>query len=160
MFKLTSISLSVLILSGEVASAVFGSYENNQKPYIERLSILYASAVDQRHFSKLKEVFHEEAIIQGPGFKFSGMDEILSGMEGIRQFDKTQHFVMNQDIKITQMQATNEVYTIAYHFYTKEEISYRLDWGIIYRDTLKRDKGKWKIQERKLELIWQKDSKI
>ena len=99
--------------STNASSAVFGSYENNQKPYIERLSLLYASAVDKRDFEELREVFHDEAILEGPGFKFNGIEEIISGMEAIRQFDKTQHFVMNQNLKIKNMEASNEIYTIS-----------------------------------------------
>ena len=159
-FRLVTISVLFLLVSVHVSSAVFGSYENNQKPYIERLSFLYASAVDKRDFEKLREVFHDEAILEGPGFTFNGIEEIISGMEAIRQFDKTQHFVMNQNLKIKNMEASNEIYTIAYHFYRKEGVPYRLDWGIIYSDSLKREKGKWKILKRNLELIWKKDAKI
>ena len=159
-FRLIAISVLFLAVSVQVSSAVFGSYENNQKPHIERLSLLYASAVDKRDFEKLREVFHDEAILEGPGFKFNGIEEIISGMEAIRQFDKTQHFVMNQNLKIKNMEASNEIYAIAYHFYRKEGVPYRLDWGIIYSDSLKREKGKWKILKRNLELIWKKDAKI
>jgi len=45
-------------------------------------------------------------------------------------------------------------------FFNKENTSYRLDWGIIYSDSLKREKGRWKIVNRKLELIWQKEERI
>ena len=58
------------------------------------------------------------------------------------------------------MEASNEIYTIAYHFYRKDEVPFSLDWGIIYSDSLKREKGKWKILKRNLELIWKKDAKI
>ena len=146
--------------STNASSAVFGSYENNQKPYIERLSYIYATSVDKRDFEALREVFHEEAVIEGPAFKFQGIEEIISGMEAIRQFKKTQHFVMNQNIEIKGMEAVNEVYTLAYHFYEKEGTQVRLDWGIIYRDILKRETGKWKILNRNLKLIWQKEEKI
>ena len=151
--------ISTLFAAG-LSSAVFGSYDNNQRPQIENLSIVYATSVDKRDFNNLRDVFHEDAILEGPGFKFQGIEEIVAGMEGIRMYDKTQHFVMNQDLKIDNLSASNRVYTIAYHFFKKENVSFRLDWGIIYSDSLKREKGRWKILNRKLDLIWQKEERI
>ena len=154
------ISVCLILFSNNISSAIFGSYEINQKPFIERLSVLYASAVDGRDFEELREVFDDSAVLEGPGFQFTGIEEIISGMEGLRQFDRTQHFVMNQNLRIENMNAVNEVYTIAYHFYKKDEKEHRLDWGIKYSDSLKRVKGKWKIFNRKLSLIWQKEEPI
>jgi len=159
-YLFTALMVFVALFTAGLSSAVFGSYDNNQRPEIENLSIVYATSVDKRDFNNLRDVFHEDAVLEGPGFKFQGIEEIVSGMEGIRMYDKTQHFVMNQNLKINSLLASNEVYAIAYHFFNKENISYRLDWGIIYSDSLKREKGKWKIVNRKLELIWQKEERI
>ena len=127
---------------------------------IENLSYLYASLIDSNQFNRLNEVFSKNAILKIPEFQFDGVESIISCMEALREYDKTQHFVTNQLVNIDNSTATNEVYTVASHFSKIEEICNKLDWGIIYKDNLIKEHGNWKICKRELNLIWERNSTV
>tara|TARA_B110000263_G_C15279468_1_gene497602 strand:+ start:610 stop:1035 length:426 start_codon:yes stop_codon:yes gene_type:complete len=127
---------------------------------IENLSCLYASLIDSKQFNRLNEVFSKDAILKIPEFQFDGVESIISCMEALREYDKTQHFVTNQLVNIDNLTATNEVYTVASHLSKIEAICNKLDWGIIYKDKLKKEQGYWKICRRELNLLWEKNSTV
>ena len=108
----------------------------NSLKEIENLSNLYARLIDKKEFNRLNEVFLDTAILKVPEFTFEGVNSIINCMEALREYDKTQHFVMNQLITFMEDGASNEVYTLAYHFSKINGVMNRLDWGIIYRDKL------------------------
>ncbi|MDG2061032.1 MAG: nuclear transport factor 2 family protein [SAR86 cluster bacterium] len=127
---------------------------------IERLSYLYASLIDKQEFNKLHLVFSDDAILKVPEYTFEGVDSIIACMEALKEYDKTQHFVMNQLVDLIDKNASNEVYTLAYHFSKNEGVFNRLDWGIIYRDKLIQNNEGWRICSRELELVWEKNSVV
>jgi hypothetical protein len=118
----------------------------------------YAQLVDDRRFDELHRVLAPEIRISGPGYVMQGLAEVQGGMEILRRYERTFHFVGNQ---LGQWDAENawsgETYCIASHVYRRDGAEWKLDMAIRYQDRIERANGGLRFIARELRLAWLQD---
>ncbi len=123
---------------------------------IGQLAMRYASAIDRNEPEKLGELFTPDAVIEGPGFRMSGSEEIL-GIPGMlrRMYSFTAHIIHNQTTTVLGDSAESETYCTANHLTDKGEgKASNLVWSIRYQDKIKRHAGAWRFARRLLIIDW------
>jgi hypothetical protein len=122
------------------------------------LAYLYARLVDDRSFGELHTVLAPEIRISGPGYAMHGLAEVVGGMELLRRYDRTFHFVGNQLGSWASDGAwTGETYCIASHVYRREAAEWKLDMAIRYQDRIERRAEGLRFVARELRLAWVQD---
>ena len=125
------------------------------KQSIYELVCQYAMAVDKRDYAKLGALFTETCAIEGPGFNYTSRDEYMKGIHLIEYYDKTLHSIHNTLITLdNDSQASGEVYCVANHMRSEDNMQTRLDWGIRYFDQYVSTPSGWLFSSRKLDLHW------
>lgn len=122
------------------------------------LAYRYARMMDRMAFDWLPRVFAADGVLAGPGYTMTGHDELRAGLQALDQFQATLHGVLNTYFEIDGDDATGEVYCVANHVHTVEGIPFKLDMGIRYEDTYRREAEGWVIALRKFHLIWETDT--
>lgn len=123
---------------------------------LRRLVQLYARAVDRNEPELFVSLFLDSAVIEGPGFRVEGHEQIrtVPGML-VQQFRSTMHCVFNQTVTIDGDLAKGETYCIAYHRIDGEDgRPSTLDWAIRYQDSFARLGQEWRISHRLLVVEW------
>lgn len=123
---------------------------------LRRLVQLYARAVDRNEPELFVSLFLEDAVIEGPGFRASGHEQ-LYGVPAtlVQRFRGTMHCVFNQTVTIEGDTAQGETYCIAYHRIDGEDgRPMTLDWAIRYQDCFARRSGEWRFAHRQLLVEW------
>lgn len=129
---------------------------------LRRLVQQYASAVDRNDGPIFASLFVEDAVVEGPGFRFAGHEQ-LRAVPGqlAQQFRGTMHCVFNQLVTIEGDRARGETYCIAYHGLVDEAgHPMTLDWAIRYQDRFVRRDGEWRIAYRLLVVEWTRTGRI
>lgn len=123
---------------------------------LRRLVLQYASAVDRNDPELFASIFVEDAVVEGPGFRFDGRARLREVPAQLaRDFRGTMHCVFNQLVTIEGDTARGETYCIAYHGIVGEDgRPATLDWAIRYQDRFTRQAGEWKIAYRRLVVEW------
>ncbi len=119
---------------------------------IHRLGQLYARAMDRNEPAILGEIFSDDGMVEGPGFKIQGHTDLL-GIPAMlkKQYSSTFHAVHNQTVTFDGDTASGETYCSAYHLTkTGEKTGSRLDWAIRYQDRFVRQNGRWRFSHRRL----------
>lgn len=123
-----------------------------------QLAHRYASLIDDRRFDQLGTIMLPSIRILGPGYAMTTLEEVCSGMERLRQYQSTFHFVGNQ---LGEWLGANEwhgeTYCIASHVYAHEAAQWKLDMAIRYRDVIVRERGGLFFAQRELRLAWSQD---
>lgn len=127
------------------------------KQQLLELVCRYAQAVDERDMDRLAGLFAPDALLEGPGFRFQGVDAIVAGMSGLERFSRTQHHVHNHLATLGESTAQAETYCVANHLYEADGVARKLDWGIRYRDRFVLIGDRWHIARRELLLDWAQD---
>lgn len=123
---------------------------------LRRLTQLYAQAVDSNQPELFASLFTEDAVVEGPGFRFDGRER-LRAVPGdlVRLFRGTMHCVFNHTATIENDTASGETYCIAYH--GTEDSGGRpatLEWFIRYQDRYVRSGDGWRFTHRLLVVPW------
>lgn len=102
------------------------------------------------------EVYMSEPDEQNkPAQVLHGRKEIETGIgDALKQYAVTMHVNGQSMVQINGDQATNESYTLAHHFWTKDGKRMLLVMGIRYYDTIVRNDGRWLFAKRKLIIDW------
>ena len=117
----------------------------------------YARMVDDRAWDTLPDVFTPDGVLSGPGYEMTGYEELRGGLALIDQYTSTLHLVHNHYVELAGDTATGEAYSVAGHLYETDGVARKLDMGIRYRDTYRRDDGRWRLLRREFHLAWQQD---
>ncbi|MGD9598385.1 MAG: nuclear transport factor 2 family protein [Steroidobacteraceae bacterium] len=123
---------------------------------LRRLVQQYASAVDRNDGALFASLFLEDAVVEGPGFRFAGHEQ-LRAVPGqlAQQFRGTMHCVFNQLVTIAGDSASGETYCIASHGLVDDAgRPMTLDWAIRYQDRFVRRGAEWRIAYRRLVVQW------
>lgn len=123
---------------------------------LRRLVQQYAFAVDRNDAPLFASLFLEDAVVEGPGFRFAGRERLRAVPgELAQQFRGTMHCVFNQRVVIEGDSARGETYCIAYHRIEDEDgRPQTLDWAIRYQDRFARREQQWRIAYRRLVVEW------
>ena len=129
----------------------------DDKAAVERLSLRYAQACDRRDGATFDDIFVEDALIEGGGFRMEGRAAISRGItEGLgSRYLVTRHQVHNILVDVTGETATGETYGTAHHISnTPEGVSLDYIMTMTYRDTHVKRGGRWFFKERKFTVHW------
>jgi len=117
----------------------------------------YARMVDDRAWDELPEVFTPDGELTGPGYAMTGYDALRDGLSLIEQYDSTLHLVHNHYVTLEGDTAAGETYGVAGHLYESNGVARKLDMGIRYRDSYRKEDGAWRLSKREFHLAWQQD---
>ncbi len=83
---------------------------------ISRLALDYAKAVDRLDEPLLRRVFAADAVLEGPGWRFAGIEQICTILPMMRDmFVSSWHAVHQQTIHLNGDEATGENYCTGRH---------------------------------------------
>lgn len=134
----------------------------NEREVADRLElrdlvVRYARIPDDRNYALVDEVFAPDAVLEGPGFKLEGVEQIRQGMQAIETYSATLHSVHNHLVDLAGDEASGETYCVANHLLRKDGRPTKLDWGIRYQDRYRRGAAGWRITRRELRLVWEQE---
>lgn len=123
---------------------------------LRKLAMNYARTVDRNDGPGFAALFTEDGLVEGPGFKVQGYDQLAGNPGMLKQmYTSTLHTVLNHTATIDGDSATGETYCIAYHVNLPQNGVYtRLDWAIRYQDKYVRRDGIWLFTYRQLLVEW------
>lgn len=120
----------------------------------------YALSVDTRDFDGLRQVFVPDAELDTGRSVRSGVDEILTAMEGLRRYVATTHLIGQQLVEGGPDDATGVVYCTAHHLSGDEGKQTDMVMHIRYRDHYRRTSDGWRITRRRLDLLWRDENPV
>jgi hypothetical protein len=123
---------------------------------ITRLAHDYAQAVDRLDKPLLRQVFTADAVLEGPGWRFAGIEQICSILPMMREmFVSSWHATHQQTIDLDGDHATGEVYCAGRHLqkggYAENQVVTMI---IRYQDRYARGPEGWRIAWRKEIVDW------
>jgi hypothetical protein len=128
---------------------------------LRKLAELYAQGADRRDKTVWASIITADCVIDGPGFRMDGRDQILGGIDILGQmFVMTQHRVHNQVVTIDGDRAKGETYCVADHLSKENGKTNILVWNIRYQDTWRREEGRWLFASRTLVIDWEEKRTI
>jgi len=117
----------------------------------------YARLVDDRRFDELHRVLLPSIRISGPGYVMQGLAEVQGGMQILRNYERTFHFVGNQLGEWSGDAWSGETYCIASHVHLRDGAEWKLDMAIRYQDRIERGADGLRFAARELRLAWLQD---
>ena len=123
---------------------------------ISRLAADYARAVDRLDEPLLRRVFTPDAVLEGPGWRFAGIEQICSIIPMMQDmFVSSWHATHQQTIDLNGDEATGEVYCAGRHLqkggYAENQV---VTMVIRYQDRYARGADGWRIAWRKEIIDW------
>jgi len=123
---------------------------------ISRLAADYAQAVDRLDEPMLRRVFTADAVLEGPGWRFEGIEQICGIIPMMQDmFVSSWHATHQQTIDMAGDEATGEVYCAGRHLqkggYAENQVVTMI---IRYQDRYVRDPDGWRIALRKEIIDW------
>jgi ketosteroid isomerase-like protein len=123
---------------------------------INRLVLDYAEAVDRLDEALLRRVFATDGVLEGPGWRFAGIDDICSILPIMKDsFVSSWHATHQQTIHLDGDRAAGETYCAGRHLqkggYAENQV---LTMIIRYRDSFVRTEEGWRIASRKEIVDW------
>ena len=123
---------------------------------INRLALDYAKAVDRLDEPLLRRVFTADAVLEGPGWRFEGIEQIAGILPMMREmFVSSWHATHQQTIDMAGDVATGEVYCAGRHLqkggYAENQVVTMI---IRYQDRYVRTADGWRIAWRKEIIDW------
>ncbi len=129
---------------------------------INRLVLDYAQAVDRLDEALLRQVFAADAVLEGPGWRFAGIEQICSILPIMKDtFVSSWHATHQQTIHLDGDRATGENYCAGRHLqkggYAENQVVTMI---IRFHDTFVRVTDGWRIGSRKEIVDWTEISTI
>jgi uncharacterized protein (TIGR02246 family) len=128
----------------------------SEEEAIRGLAVRYAAAVDRNQPEQLEALFVPDAVIEGPGFRLSGLGEIrrIPGMLKER-YARTVHVIHQQAVELMGDEAECETHSTANHLTDLGGgKASNLVWSIRYHDRLRKQAGAWRFVHRRLLIDW------
>jgi hypothetical protein len=120
---------------------------------LRELVVAYATGVDRRHFDDVAALFTPEGRLLVHDASRRGPTEIATALRQLERYDRTFHFLGQQTVAVEGDRATGETYCLAHQL---EGGGARI-LAIRYQDTFVRTPAGWRIEERRLEIDWERD---
>lgn len=123
---------------------------------IRALAARYAQAIDRNQPELLDALFTPDAVIEGPGFRMGGIDEIRRIPGTLKKlYKQTTHVVHQQTVALSGDQAECETHATANHLTDLGDgKASNLVWSIRYQDRVQRQDGGWRFAHRLLIIDW------
>lgn len=137
-----------------IVAAMASDLDLHDRAALVDLASRYALAVDTLDFERLRAVFVDDATLDtGRGIR-TGLDEILTAMEGLRRYEATSHVLGQQVVEATDEGATGVTYCTAHHLRADGDSRTDTVMHIRYHDRFVRTDAGWRIAARRLEIPW------
>ncbi len=131
------------------------------KAAICELMMKYARGIDRRDLDLVASGFTSDAHTNYDGQEQQGLEDVIRSLRtGTSRFERSTHFMGDQEIQINGDNADVETYAIDYLLYTVEGIQYQSVGGLRYQDRMARHNGRWLVQHRILHNDWRNNSRI
>ena len=131
------------------------------KAAIRELMMKYARGIDRRDLDLIASGFTPDAHTNYRDGEQQGLEEIVSCLRtGTSRFDRSTHFMGDQEIQISGDTADVETYAIDYLLYPIEGKQYQSIGGLRYQDKMVRRDGRWLVQHRSLLIDWRRNSLV
>jgi len=129
---------------------------------INRLVLDYARAVDRLDEALLRKVFTADAVLEGPGWRFAGIEQICSILPIMKDsFVSSWHATHQQTIHLDGDRARGETYCAGRHLQKGGYADNQVVTMIIrYHDTFVRVTDGWRIGSRKEIVDWTETNTI
>jgi hypothetical protein len=133
------------------------------------LALRYARAADRRDYALFEAIFTADARVSGhrgdpdtapPSFALEGRDAIVAAMRALERFESTLHLVSNQLVEIDGDRAHGETYCTAHHIHREDGRAMDHTMAIRYQDLLVRTNGRWRFQQRRLAIDWERHAPL
>ena len=121
------------------------------------LAMKYASFVDDRQFTRMREIMCDDFSQSGPGFGADSLTEFIANLEILNNYSATFHLVGNQLGEWKNEIYRGETWGVASHIHEKDGVQFKLDMGIRYQDVIEDFAGTFKYASRDLNIIWTQD---
>ena len=123
---------------------------------INRLVLDYAQAVDRLDEPLLRRVFSADAVLEGPGWRFEGIEQICSILPIMKDsFVSSWHATHQQTIDLDGDRASGETYCAGRHLqkggYAENQVVTMI---IRYQDRFVRTADGWRMSFRKEIVDW------
>ena len=131
------------------------------KAAIRELMMKYARGIDRRDLDLIAYGFTPDAHTNYDDGEQQGLEEIISCLRtATSRFDRSTHFMGDQEIQISGDTADVETYAIDYLLYTIEAKQYQSIGGPRYQDKMVRRDGRWLVQHRSLLTDWRRNALV
>ena len=129
---------------------------------INRLVLDYAEAVDRLNEPLLRSIFTADAVLEGPGWRFAGIEQICSILPIMKDsFVSSWHAVHQQTIRLDGDRATGENYCAGRHLQKGGYADNQVVTMIIrYQDRFIRTAEGWRMDFRKEIVDWTESGTI
>jgi ketosteroid isomerase-like protein len=123
---------------------------------INRLAQDYAEGVDRLNESLLRGVFTDDAVMEGPGWRFEGIEQICTILPMMKEmFVSSWHALHQLTVRLDGDTATGENYCAGRHLQKGGNADNQVLTMIIrYQDRYVRTPGGWRIAFRKEIVDW------
>jgi uncharacterized protein (TIGR02246 family) len=122
---------------------------------IRELLLSYPRALDARDWDAYADAFAPDGEFEIMGQRRAGRADIAAGpARDLTRFDRTQHFVTNQQVAVDGDVATARQYVLAIHVPDAAEPDRHADIGGCYDCDCRRTAEGWKLARLRLEIWW------
>jgi len=130
---------------------------------IAKLAVRYGQAVDRLDAAALTALFAEDAVLEGPGWRYQGHAEIGAIIPIIAaHFAHCWHAVYDQAITVSGDTASGETYSTARHLLRGDDYQAHqvMSMTLRYRDQFRLIDGRWQYTRRSQLLDWMETATV
>lgn len=133
--------------------------DDEDRAQLRHLVHEYARAVDERDVGRFVEVFTVDGVLRTLTGEVRGHDDLARIPPRLARYRATMHLLGNHDVELAADRATAAGTTdcVARHVYEANGVDRVYVMYLRYHDRYRRDEGVWRIEERRLELLWDED---
>ncbi len=113
------------------------------------------AAIDEKDWDGYASAFAEDGKFEILGQRRRGRETIAAGpARDLSKFDRLQHIVSNEIVRVAGDQAEGQWYAIAVHVPDAADPATHADVGLRYRFSARRTEAGWRFAEVVLEPVW------
>jgi hypothetical protein len=123
----------------------------------------YAVSADAKRYGAMAGCFTDDGVFEmcmtpgdpEPTAVRRGAAEIEAAMTSLDPFEATSHLIGAQAVEVDGDRATGETTCVAHHVLARPNGRRLLTMGIRYDDRFRRTAGGWRLEHRRLNVLWQ-----
>ena len=121
---------------------------------IKSVAHRFARGLDRRDAKLIRDCFHPDGVDDHGMFRGSVDEFLIWVMEQLAQYERSQHHITTQTVKLQNERAGCESYFYAHHVITTPDGLAQIIVSGRYLDLLEKRGGEWKIAERTFVADW------
>jgi uncharacterized protein (TIGR02246 family) len=113
------------------------------------------AAIDRKEWDVYADAFAEDGTFEIWGQRRQGREAIADGpARDLAKFDRLQHIITNEIVRVTGDDADGQWYAIAVHVPDEADLATHADVGLRYRFSAHRGEEGWRLSEVVLKPVW------